>query len=242
MKKQLSCQRHLIGELLKYYSQCEDELNNTLVEELLKQGFEKNPICTEESDLNNSSMSSGKTGENITRIHITPNFNELISLIENNCKDETDSKDISIDVQNELGVCLAKLKHEANAILAMTANFSKQNKFNPNNDSVKTSTIESRYNSLTRQIISETQEKDKIKEEFDELTNYVTCLEKEKWDLEQQLDEILVKNNILETELGQANSKIAELIENGHKEIVSEGYGDGNNSQRNGKKPSYIAE
>lgn len=225
----------MVGELLKYYTQCEDELNNTLVEELLKQGFEK--ILPEDSDLNNSSLStSSKTGDNngsnVTRIHLTPNFNELISLIENNCKDEGDSKDISIDLQNELGICLAKLKQEANAILTMTANISKQNH---EAEGMKTSSVEEKINSLTRQVITETQTKDKLREELDELTNYVTSLEKEKNEIESQLEQIIAKHNILETELAQANNKIAELIENGHKETVSEGYGDGSGSHRQGK-------
>lgn len=239
LKKQLSCQRYLVGELLKYYTQCEDELNNTLVDELLKQSLEKNTTNADDLDLNSSSMSSSSrngdnNGTNVTRIHLTPNFNELISLIENNCKDEGDSKDISINLQNELGVCLANLKHEANAILAITTNFSKKNQ-GIGNEEVRSASIDEKINSLTRQIITEAQAKEKLKEELDELNNYVTSLEKEKNDMEAQLEQIIAKNNILEAELSQANCKIAELIENGHKEIVSEGYGDGSASQRQGK-------
>lgn len=243
MKKQLSCQRYLVGELLKYYTQCEDELNNTLVEELLKQGFDKNVGGREDTDLNNSSMSSSnKTGDNseanVTRIHITPNFNELITLIENNCRDHDDSKDISIDLQNELGVCLAKLKQEANTILTMTANMSKQN--NSMTKEVKSTSTQEKINILTRQVITETQAKEKLREELDELMNYVNSLEKEKEEIETQLEQVISKDHILEAELVQANSKIAELIENGHKEIVSEGYGDGSSLHRQGKNVGFI--
>lgn len=236
LKKQLSCQRFLIGELLKYYTQCEDELNNTLVEELLKQSFDKNLTGTEDSDLNNSSLSSGgKAGDKgVTRIHLTPNFNEIISLIDNNCKEECDSKDISIDLQNELGVCLTKLKYEANAILAMTANMSKRNGTNNNDGSKNRTSIEDKINSLTRQIITETQAKEKLKEELDEMTNYISSLEKEKNDVEARLQQVIEKDNILESELAEAKSKISELIENGHRETVSEGYGDGSGSHKQG--------
>lgn len=232
----MSSQRFLIGELLKYYTQCEDELNNTLVEELLKQSFDKNLVGNEDSDLNNSSLSSGgKAGDkSVTRIHITPNFNEIISLIDNNCKEECESKDISIDLQNELGICLAKLKHEANAILMMTANIPKKNSADNNDDAKSRPSIEDKINSLTRQIISETQAKEKLREELDELTNYVSSLEKEKNDVETRLEEVIEKDNILESELAEAKTKISELIENGHKEIISEGYGDGSESHKQG--------
>lgn len=244
LKKQLSCQRSLVGELLKYYTQCEDELNNTLIDELLKQNFDKHLESTEEADLNNSSLSSsGKTcGTNIRRIHLTPNFNEIISLIENNCKDEYESKDISIDLQNELGICLTKLKHEANAILAMTANIPKKS-ISGNNDDTKYPSAEDKINNLTRQIISETQAREKLKEELDDLSNYVASLEKEKNDVEARLEQVIAKDNILEAELAEARNKISELIENGHKEIVSEGYAEGSGSHKQGntiKRSIYI--
>lgn len=236
MKRQVSSQRYLLGELLKFYTKCEDELNNTLVEEILKQGCDKNVSVMEDSELNNSSFSSSCKIP-ITRIHLTPNFNEIINLIENNGKDEFESKDISIDLQNELGVCLAKLKQEANAILAVTTTFNRQNEFSKNVET-KPSSMEEKFNSLTRQIISEGQAKEKLKEELDELTNYVSSLEKEKCELETQLEQIIAKDNILEAELVETKTKISELIENGHKEIVSEGYGDGSGSHKRGKNVS----
>lgn len=227
LKRQLSSQRYLIGELLKYYTQCEDEVNNTLVEELLKQSLDKAI-----DDLNSSSLSdASKNGDNhVTRIHFTPNFNELISLIENNSKDDTE-KDISIDLQNELGVCLAKLKQDANAILAMTANISKPSK---TAEDCKPPSPQEKISSLTRQVITEAHAKEQLKEELRELSNYVGSLEKEKGDIDNQLELVVTKANALEAELAQANGKIAELIENGHREIISEGYGDGDGHQRQG--------
>lgn len=234
LKKQVSSLKNLFGEILKYFTQCEDELNNTLVDELLKQGLEKNLTLLEDDfNITNASLTSPEKNDekerdsiaNVRRVHLTPNFSELINLIDTTCQEE-DSKDISLDLRNELGACLEKLKQEANSILTLTTNIAKPAVANGDN-APKNSSLEEKVNSLTRQIISETQAKEKLKEEFDEMLKYVESLEKEKNHLENELDDIIAKDKIIEADLMQARNKIAELIENGHKEIISEGYGEG---------------
>nr|CAH7720570.1 unnamed protein product [Callosobruchus chinensis] len=225
LKKQVSSMRNLLGELLKYFTECEDELNNTLVDELLKQGFEKNLTQIEE-ELNTSPNSSSKTDTsgNITRVHLTPNFNELLNLIDSSSQE--DSKDISIDLKNELGCCLEKLRQEANAILTLTTNISKQQTTDRDKDTATDNVLEEQIISLTRQLINETQIKQKLKEQLDENTRYVESLEKQKETLELELDRVITSKNMLEADLRQTRNKLAELIENGRKEIVSEGYGE----------------
>ncbi|KAJ8933982.1 hypothetical protein NQ314_013662 [Rhamnusium bicolor] len=227
LKKQVSSLRNLLGELLKYFTQCEDELNNTLVDELLKQGFDKNVSQMEEElNLNDSSATnSSKTGDslaNVTRVHLTPNFNDLINLIETNSQEDCESRDISLDLKNELGVCLEKLKQEANAILALTTNIPKHDS-SATNGSPRNTSLEEKLSSLTRQLISEAQVKDKLKEELNTALDYIKTLEKEKEELESNLDQVITKENMLEQDLLHARDKIAELIENGRKETVSEG-------------------
>lgn len=223
MKKQVSSLRNLLGELLKYFTQCEDELNNTLVDELLRQGFDKNLSQIEdELDPNDSSGTNSGSLANVTRVHLTPNFGDLINLIESGSRDEFESRDVSLDLKNELGVCLDKLKQEANAILALTTNIGKQGSATP----PKTGSLEEKLSSLTRQLIGEAQAKEKLREELREATGVIETLEKHREELEGQLEQVIAKDNVLEEELMRARSKIAELIENGHKEIVSEGYGE----------------
>ncbi|VEN34276.1 unnamed protein product [Callosobruchus maculatus] len=225
LKKQVSSLRNLLGELLKYFTECEDELNNTLVDELLKQGFEKNLTQIEE-ELNTSPNSSSKTDTsgNITRVHLTPNFNELLNLIDSSSQE--DSRDISIDLKNELGCCLEKLRQEANAILTLTTNITKPETTDIDKDTAKDNVLEEQITSLTRQLINETQIKEKLKEQLDENTRYVESLEKDKEALELELDGVITSKNMLEADLIQSRNKLAELIENGRKEIVSEGYGE----------------
>ncbi|RZC43306.1 myosin-9-like, partial [Asbolus verrucosus] len=144
LKKQTLSLRNLLGELLKYFTQCEDELNNTLVEELIS--------------------------KNLTRIE-----EDLIS---------------PRDSLSEL-------------------------------------------TSLTRKLITETQIKNELVEQLSEAKSIVQSLESDRSTLENQLEAVLERQKVVENDLLKAKEKIAELIENGHREIVSEGYGeDGHKSVR----------
>ncbi|XP_057661015.1 cytadherence high molecular weight protein 2-like isoform X1 [Diorhabda carinulata] len=246
LKRQVSSLRNLLGELLKYFTQCEDELNNTLVDELLKQGFDKN-LSQIEDELNftqSSPTSSSKTSDstlNVTRVHLTPNFTDLINIIENSSTEEGDSKDISIGLKNELSVCLEKLKHEANAILALTSHISKQ----PANENIEDRGVDldEQIAALTRKLISETQLKEEFKSELEENQKYVETLEKERERLEAEIETVVAKENMLEVDLINAKNKIAQLLENGRKEIVSEGYGEAGFPMRSlGDTVSMLAE
>ncbi|KAJ3623780.1 hypothetical protein MTP99_017443 [Tenebrio molitor] len=221
LKKQTLSLRNLLGELIKYFTQCEDELNNTLVEELIT----KNCIQIEnESEVTSPRDSLGS----VKRVHITPNFSDLINLIDNSPENDLDS----IDLKSELGSCLQKLKSDANAILALTSNLNK------NDEKIdvprsKNASLEKEMTSLTRKLISETQIKNELVEQLSEAKSIVQSLETDREALENQLEQLLERQKILESDLFKSKEKIAELIENGHKEIVSEGYGeDGERSVR----------
>ncbi|XP_050514022.1 golgin subfamily A member 4 isoform X2 [Diabrotica virgifera virgifera] len=227
LKQRVASMHNLFGELLKYFTQCEDELNNTLVEELLKQGFDKNMSqIDDELNLTRSSPStSSKTSDstlNITRVHLTPNFTDLINIIESSSPEEADSKDVSIDVKNELSVCLEKLKQEANAILCLTT----KQPVGAILDSKNNNNLEGQITSLTRKLIDETQLKEDLKSELEENQKYIETLEKERERLETELENVIAKENILEEDLTAAKNKIGQLLESGRKEIVSEGYGE----------------
>ncbi|XP_072396058.1 uncharacterized protein Plp isoform X2 [Diabrotica undecimpunctata] len=227
LKQRVASMHNLFGELLKYFTQCEDELNNTLVEELLKQGFDKN-MSQIEDELNltrSSPTSSSKTSDstfNITRVHLTPNFTDLINIIESSSPEEADSKDVSIDVKNELTVCLEKLKQEAQSILSLTT----KQPVGAILDSKNNTNLEEQINSLTRRLATETQLKEDLKSELEENQKYTETLEKERERLETELENVIAKENILEEDLTAAKNKIGQLLESGRKEIVSEGYGE----------------
>lgn len=257
---------------MKYFTECEDQLNNTLVDELFKQGLDKN-LTQLEAELNDSSSSSTSEVPNVKRVHFTPNFTEFMTILDSSYIDLPDSKDFSLDLKNELGACLERLKNDANNILALTANLQnrkndiieltenksnlnenvnedegnekksgavhisfedKENELNKSfsfeNKEIRTLnrslSLEEKISSLTRQLLEENQAKNNLMFQLNEMKEYVTNLESERVSLENQMEEMLTKQKITEGELHKAREKITELIECGHKEIVSEGYGE----------------
>ncbi|XP_031352709.1 A-kinase anchor protein 9-like isoform X3 [Photinus pyralis] len=109
--------RQLIAQLLKYFRECEDELNNTLVDELLKKNIGRNLTELEiELNLNDESIShlGGKK-----RVHFTPKVDKIISATPDG------DTNISLDMRNELEACLHRLKADANAILNLSLTFNK---------------------------------------------------------------------------------------------------------------------
>lgn len=206
LRKQTFSLKNLIGELLKYFTQCEDELNSTLVEELFNKGV------------------SQMEDEENKRVHITPNFNNLINLIDNSPESDLES----IDLKGELGVCLQKLKSDANTILTLTSNLTEGN-VEDRQKHRKSGCLERQLSSLTRKLIDETQNRNELSEKLNESRSVVQSLESDRMALEKQLEEVLERQKVLEYDLGIARQKISELIENGHKEIISEGYGENGN-------------
>lgn len=219
MKRVNKTLRHLIGELMKYFTKCENELNNTLIDELLKNGFDKN-ISQIEGDL---ALTDPR------KVHLAPDFTDVLSILDANRSDQTD---LSLDLKNELETCLEKLKADANAILAATMGAQEK-------ESVQG--VDERISSLKRQLINETHLKNDLSAQLSEAQDYVRSLESERERLEKQNELLLEKQKVMEGDLGKARSKIAELIENGHKEIVSEGYGENVSRNRRGSGKSELA-
>lgn len=159
----------------------------------------------------------------LKRVHLTPDFSEVLTILDANSLDQ---KDLSLDWKNELELCLEKLKADANAILMATMNMQGR----PSIENVKDSNVDERMSSLKRQLINETHLKNDLNAQLSEAQNYVNSLESERERLEKQNDLLLEKQRVMESDLSKAREKIAELIESGHKEIVSEGYGENLNA------------
>lgn len=238
LKKTNSILRHLLGELLVFFTKCEDELNKTLVDEILKYGFDKD-LTQIENELNDSVDSSASKNElddsptRITkRVHFTPNFGDFMNMVDAASVTSLDSKDLSFDLKNELGSCLERLKSDANAVLALTTTGVPHNRdistgYSANVEK-NVAVLEEKISSLTRQMIADSQIKSDLAVEVEKMKDYVRNLESEREGLENQLEELIDKQKVMERDLLEANKRIGDLIECGHKEVVSEGYGQDN--------------
>lgn len=220
--------RKLLGELLKYFTQCEDEVNNTLVDELVRQATEKN-LTDIERELNESTSSvrtdssSSTTTPTVKRVHMAPNFKDLMSIVENSSEIDTASLEFSSDLRNELESCLDKLRTEANALLALSVDVSKKSE--TEGQKSETAVEDGTVGSLNRKLIEEVQLRMKLQEEADERKRVADIVEAERSVLEGQVVELIERLNVTQADLEKAQTKIAQLLESGQREIVSEGYG-----------------
>lgn len=190
---------------------------------MLKHGFD-NSITQIEGDLGLIELK---------RVHLTPDFTEVLNILDTNSLDQ---KDLSLDWRNELELCLEKLKTDANAILMATVNMQGKQSI----ESVRDSNVDERMSSLKRQLINETHLKNDLNAQLSEAQDYVRSLESERERLEIQNDLLLEKQRAMEIDLSKAHEKIAELIESGHKEIISEGYGENITASTCGSSKCYI--
>ncbi|XP_065163040.1 A-kinase anchor protein 9 isoform X3 [Atheta coriaria] len=211
--------RNLLIDCYKYFGQCEEELNTTLFEELAK-----NSMLDSDSDHNihDSNSSSSKTDVSASkRVHLAPNIQEYIEKI------DKQAENVSMEFKNELRLCLARLKSEANAILELTCkNVESGSSHGVVLRNENERPLEDKIQSLRMQIASDAQIKEELNSQLSEAKQLVQTLENEKTQLDHQMEGVIAKNRITEDELARARDKIGELIDYGRKEVVSEGYGE----------------
>lgn len=74
----------------------------------------------------------------------------------------------------------------------------------------------------------------RLKSELFDSNQIITSLEKEKECLEIRVEQLLERVNMFESDLLQAKTRIADLIEGRNSEVVSEGYGEAGTSMMQG--------
>lgn len=111
---------HNFGKVLTdYLTNCEEELNNTIVNQLVNgdrlrenfsTSFEGDSIC-DISDMN--------AEEGVKKVHFAPDVTELLASF---CSDHDFTSNRSVSVfESKLNACLERLKNEAAAVLCLTA-------------------------------------------------------------------------------------------------------------------------
>lgn len=161
--------RHLLYELAKCVSVCENDLNATLIEELNKYGILQgvdpvlssrptSPIDNNRSNLNetgevnlNQSTTSSINNNVSMRVAVIPDVSGILSLIEDpqlvsfvaeRFSEQDDEDEVGSDTKSfDLNECLAKLKSEADSLLQLSEKL-KQRKFIDNKELDKNESIE----------------------------------------------------------------------------------------------------
>lgn len=229
--------RYALCELAKYFTQCEDEVNNTLLEEINK----CNVSAMSNDDLNVSTLSCS-TQNPRKFITFMPDISSLIAIVEDPSLMEYIAKpeenQISSLFQINIVDCLDRLKSEANNILALSEQMCKRNKFDVSidklseksdsceeEDGLRKSHCKSLENfdscsiieektenaALSLPIFLEEAETDQLNQRMHELKHMLVKSEEQRKDLKKELVNVLKKSDSLEQELQETKSQIESL-------------------------------
>lgn len=116
--------RWLLCELAKYCTVCEDDLNNTFIEELQKHGVLNSSTDDVEENIENLSVVQHK------RVKFAPDMSGILSIVDDPSLVEfiTQNKDLSSDFRVNFDDCLERLRSEALTILGLSEHMITKNK------------------------------------------------------------------------------------------------------------------
>ncbi|XP_046436296.1 nuclear mitotic apparatus protein 1-like isoform X3 [Neodiprion fabricii] len=207
--------KNLVTELINYFTMCEEEVNNTLISEVLKTQLSKSMEMKDDQEETSTKETGDKTEDfqnttcpaekqtpskptvtKIKRVHFAPRYsgiqtlmnddNTLFELIERD-------KDVTHELKVELDNCLDRLKSEAAQILG-----------------VSSTPEESKIDMLAKQVLWSSKVNEELGVKFEEAENMI-------FNYEQENEHLKVKIHELQLKLTSIENK---------KEIISEGYGE----------------
>ncbi|XP_011059729.1 PREDICTED: A-kinase anchor protein 9-like isoform X7 [Acromyrmex echinatior] len=196
--------KNLIGELVNYFSVCEEEVNNTLINEVLKRQLSESAFIDEENlnKSNNTVLSEiphkNSSNQRIKRVHFAPQSTKIASIVNSDNKMLQNLVDEDTDeiLKKELKACLRRLKSDSTQVLNLSMSES-ENKI----------TLSSNDDLLARKI-------NEINEALSLKLNHAEALI---INYQEEVEQLKVHILELQRKLISAESK---------KEIITEGYGE----------------
>lgn len=206
--------KNLVSELINYLTMCEEEVNNTLISEVLKTQLSKcvesgssereessDKYIEDESEVLLSDTSCALEEKNpplpkIKRVHFAPRYSGIETLIndDNTLFDMIEGdKDVAKELRIELDNCLDRLKSEAAQILG-----------------VSSTPEESKIDILAKQVLWSSKVNEELGMKFAEAESMIFGYEKENQRLKMRIQELQQKLTSVENK----------------KEIITEGYGE----------------
>lgn len=121
--------RWLLCELAKYCTVCEDDLNNTFIEELHKHGVLNSSTGDVEENIEND-FNESKVSVQHKRVKFAPDMSGILSIVDDPSLVEfiTQNKDLSSDFRVNFDDCLERLRSEALTILGLSEHMITKNK------------------------------------------------------------------------------------------------------------------
>ncbi|XP_031829895.1 uncharacterized protein LOC116425825 isoform X3 [Nomia melanderi] len=201
----------LVDELVKYFVVCEEEINNTLISEVLKRQLSdsvnnERTMQTDEAEKSKNKEANLKLNTSqlkVRRVHFAPQTTEIISIINSN--NETlqnilkENDGITEKLKQELNSCVRRLKSESAEILGISSN-----------TIMSSSTSEDQHSALAKEIAW-------MKKVNEELNSKLLEAESLIMNYQEETEQLKVTILDLQRKLINIESK---------KEIITEGYGE----------------
>ncbi|XP_053610633.1 golgin subfamily A member 4-like isoform X4 [Plodia interpunctella] len=216
----------VVGQLVAYCACAEDELNRTVVAQLLRRlaSDADQTFCSEDSrpttpsglDLNLSTSLVSRE----KHVHFAPDLNSILAELD----DEgvvgflQEQRDLSLDIKQELEISLKRLRVEAQELLELSSRLNRTRS-------------ESKMIDATPVQITE------LVHEYDMKSHCDNC-ELHRKTMEEAMAECLQRENLLRSDLEAAMMKIAQLMTNeraNSTDIIAEGYGTGSTQPTAGR-------
>ncbi|XP_025158189.1 pericentrin isoform X3 [Harpegnathos saltator] len=202
LQKTCATLQNLIGELVKYFAVCEEEVNNTLINEVLKRQLSESVFASEENLSKDSSIPASEAQckdpphQPIKRVHFAPQFSRITSIVnsDNKTLQSLIDEDVDEKLRKELKACLRRLKSDSTEIL--------------------NSPLPSGKNSNDASSLKETDLTSKINEELSLKLNHAETLI---MGYQEETEQLKVHILELQRKLISAENK---------KEVITEGYGE----------------
>ncbi|XP_077272037.1 uncharacterized protein LOC143902746 isoform X1 [Temnothorax americanus] len=120
--------KNLIGELVNYFAICEEEVNNTLINEVLRRQLSES-VFIEEEKLSKSDSTilpetkhKNPSTQQIKRVHFAPQSSKITSIVNSDNETLQNLVDENIDeiLRKELKTCLRRLKSDSTQIFNLS--------------------------------------------------------------------------------------------------------------------------
>ncbi|KAL6435525.1 hypothetical protein ACFW04_005475 [Cataglyphis niger] len=124
LKKTCITLKNLIGELVNYFVICEEEVNNTLINEVLKRQLTESfthegNLSKDDSIVSETQCKDQKSNLSIKRVHFAPQTSKINSIVNSDNKTLIE-EDIDEILRKELKACLRRLKSDSIQILNLS--------------------------------------------------------------------------------------------------------------------------
>ncbi|KAJ8715324.1 hypothetical protein PYW08_005305 [Mythimna loreyi] len=204
----------VVGQLVAYCASAEDELNRTVLAQLLARLVpgEHDTIIEEDSRASTPNLSGELNQSLVSRsgkhVHFAPDLNAILTDLDEEgiVNFLQHQRDLSADIKKELENSLRRLRHEAHSLLDLSAK------------------LAPRIRADTSNMLESSIQITELVNDLDAKQNCDNC-ELHRKNMEEAMAECLQRENLLRSDLEAAMIKIAQLMTSG--EVIAEGYGTG---------------